>query len=64
MTDAGKRLIAAATRARAALRSESEPWPLRCEISGNPCGTDTVQVGYQCQCANCVKWSTPPGYRG
>ena len=27
---------------------------LRCENTGNPCGTDTYQDGYHCQCVNCA----------
>ena len=27
--------------------------PLKCEISGNQCGTDTHLIGYPCQCATC-----------
>ena len=26
---------------------------LRCEITGNPCGTDTWEINYSCQCKNC-----------
>lgn len=27
-----------------------------CEISGNPCGTDTHRVGYECPCNPCRQY--------
>lgn len=32
---------------------------LRCEVTGNPVGTDTRQVGFPCRCENC----SPPDKR-
>jgi hypothetical protein len=29
---------------------------LRCARSGNPCGTDTVQIGHHCSCSSCRHW--------
>jgi hypothetical protein len=29
---------------------------LRCSVTGNPCGTDTVPSGGICHCDNCLKW--------
>ena len=29
---------------------------LRCEITGNLCGTDTWSEGCPCICVNCIKW--------
>jgi hypothetical protein len=55
-----------AIRARAADRSEEMTLQdaalaqsdarLRCLVTGNPCGTDTWQVGSPCACANCQAW--------
>ena len=28
--------------------------PLRCQLSGNPCGTDTTMLGMPCQCDTCL----------
>ena len=28
----------------------------RCEVTRNPCGTDTWCAGYVCKCANCTKY--------
>lgn len=36
---------------------------LRCERSGNPCGTDTWRVGSTCQCAPCRTWVALETYR-
>lgn len=30
--------------------------PDRCEITGNPCGTDTWEINHPCQCKNCQKY--------
>lgn len=30
--------------------------PLRCEVTANPCGTDTWAVGYVCPCTPCQTW--------
>jgi hypothetical protein len=27
---------------------------LKCEITGNPCGTDTWEVNHPCTCKNCT----------
>lgn len=29
---------------------------LRCEITGNPCGSDTWEINHPCQCKNCKKY--------
>ncbi len=29
---------------------------LRCEITGNPCGTDTWEINYTCPCKNCQQY--------
>lgn len=29
---------------------------LRCKGTGNPCGSDTWQVGVECECGNCQAW--------
>lgn len=34
----------------------ASPWPLRCMLSGNPCGTDTWMRGTRCECLNCTTW--------
>ena len=34
-------------------KARQETSGLRCKITGNPCGTDTVQLGHLCQCSNC-----------
>ncbi len=31
---------------------------LRCEITKNPCGTDTWPIGSVCVCKNCTKYLT------
>jgi queuine/archaeosine tRNA-ribosyltransferase len=28
----------------------------RCEVTNNPCGTDTWAVGHPCQCSECQKY--------
>ena len=28
----------------------------RCSVTGNPCGTDTWEVSYQCPCESCQAW--------
>lgn len=33
--------------------SLSERLPWRCDVTGNPVGTDTQRVGYQCMCQGC-----------
>jgi hypothetical protein len=30
--------------------------PLRCEITGNPCGSDTWKADETCECPNCRKY--------
>ncbi len=30
---------------------------LRCTVTGNPCGTDTIMVGTQCLCAPCLNYA-------
>ncbi len=32
------------------------PDDLRCEVTGNLCGTDTWEANYVCQCASCTEW--------
>lgn len=29
-----------------------------CEVTGNPCGTDTVRKGFPCGCDACQEWAT------
>ena len=29
---------------------------LRCELSTNPCGTDTWEINSPCKCSNCQAW--------
>lgn len=29
---------------------------LRCEITGNPCGTDTWEINHPCKCKNCQEY--------
>ncbi|HEY3499499.1 MAG TPA: hypothetical protein VGK73_32640 [Polyangiaceae bacterium] len=48
-------------RGRAVERGKWEPPPfelptLWCEITGNPCGTDTWAVGYACDCSPCSEY--------
>lgn len=39
--------------------AQAQP-PLRCLITGHPCGTDTYEVSHgACHCANCEAWPTP-----
>ena len=28
----------------------------RCNVTGNPCGTDTWIEGHSCPCENCQRW--------
>ena len=35
----------------------SETTDFRCEVTGNPCGTDTRPAGSPCQCKACRRWS-------
>lgn len=35
------------------MMNDRDKFVLRCEVSGNPCGTDTHQIGYPCQCNQC-----------
>lgn len=37
-------------------RIPDPPGLLRCEITGNECGTDTWHVDHPCQCTNCQKY--------
>ncbi len=32
---------------------------LRCQVTTNPCGTDTWMVGKECHCSNCQTWLAP-----
>ena len=41
----------------------SSPWPLRCKVTGNPCGTDTHLIGRSCQCEHCRIWFMHAGRR-
>jgi hypothetical protein len=34
---------------------------LRCETTGNPCGTDTWAKNYECSCAHCQAYLHPTG---
>jgi len=29
---------------------------LRCEITSNPCGTDTWEINHPCECKNCQEY--------
>ena len=29
---------------------------MKCEVTNNPCGTDTWEDGYECPCLECTKW--------
>jgi hypothetical protein len=35
---------------------------LRCEITGNPCGTDTWGINHPCQCKNCQVYINDPDF--
>jgi len=34
----------------------------RCEITGNPCGTDTWEINHPCQCKNCQAYINDPDF--
>ena len=36
---------------------------LRCEITGNPCGTDTRSKNQPCNCANCIRYDAAKAAR-
>lgn len=33
---------------------------LRCEVTGNLCGTDTWEISYECPCQPCQQWLRLP----
>lgn len=37
---------------------------LRCEVTGNPCGTDTWRVGHECPCPQCQRYLYPYRHHG
>ncbi len=42
--------------ARQSQEPEAEKIQMRCERTGNPCGTDTINPGHPCSCKACIAW--------
>jgi hypothetical protein len=34
----------------------AETGEMTCKVTGNPCGSDTWQIGHPCKCENCQAW--------
>lgn len=43
--------------AKVEARAELVRGQLRCRVTDNPCGTDTMPIGHECGCAPCRVWS-------
>ncbi len=42
-------------------RGKVEPMTRRCQVTKNPCGTDTWMLGHSCQCDECQAYLAPCG---
>jgi len=61
------KLLATALSVMMAMEDEMSEGIPKCRITGNPCGTDTAQRRYTCNCIPCQKWfaeNAQPLYSG